>query len=280
MTVFLCGLLCATLVRFAPGFSADEALLDVRRGEESLQRLREARAREENIASFYANFLLEYLKGNLGESRLFERPVTELFAQRIPTTARGVSLGLFAGWAAALGAGLIAVRWKSAVAELGTRAGAMILQCIPAAVLGLLLLAAGGRGWQVCGFAVALALYPRIVQYVLGLLGQGYALPHVVTARAKGAGEWRVLLRHVLPVTWPQLLSLAGVSVSMALSAAIPLEMILDVPGLGQLAWQAALGRDLTLLVNVTLLMSVAIACANMLAAWRASRSPAGSAGP
>ena len=126
---------------------------------------------------------------------------------------------------------------------------------------------------MVCGFAVGLVLYPRLVHYVLGLLNEGYAMPHVVMARAKGTSERRILFHHVLPVTWPQLLLLGGVSISMALSSAIPLEMILDVPGLGQLAWQAALGRDLTLLVNLTMLMSVVITSANALAEWQAERA-------
>ena len=54
--------------------------------------------------------------------------------------------------------------------------------------------------------------------------------------------------RWLLFVT-PQLLALAGVTVSLAFGAAIPVEAIADSPGVGQLAWQAALGRDLPVLV-------------------------------
>jgi len=49
----------------------------------------------------------------------------------------------------------------------------------------------------------------------------------------------------------------------MALGAAIPVEALCGIPGIGQLAWQAALGRDLSLLVTVTVLVTVVTLAAN-----------------
>ena len=68
---------------------------------------------------------------------------------------------------------------------------------------------------------------------------------------------------HVVPVVAPQLLALAGVSVSMAVGAAIPVEALCGLPGIGQLAWQAALARDLPLLVNITILVTLVTLLAN-----------------
>lgn len=70
--------------------------------------------------------------------------------------------------------------------------------------------------------------------------------------------EPRILAAHVLPAISPQLLALAAASASMAIGAAIPIEAICDVPGLGRLAWNAAMARDLPLLVNLTMLIAVA----------------------
>ena len=55
----------------------------------------------------------------------------------------------------------------------------------------------------------------------------------------------------------PQILALLGVSASVVFGAAIPVEVICDSPGLGQLAWQAALKRDLPLLIDITLLVTI-----------------------
>jgi peptide/nickel transport system permease protein len=52
----------------------------------------------------------------------------------------------------------------------------------------------------------------------------------------------------------------------MAFGAAIPIEALNDSPGVGQLAWQAALNRDLPLIMNLTLLITLITVTANSLA--------------
>jgi peptide/nickel transport system permease protein len=79
----------------------------------------------------------------------------------------------------------------------------------------------------------------------------------VLMARAKGVGRLRLIRTHVLRPAAPAVIALLGVSVSVAFGAAIPIEVICDAPGLGQLAWQAALKRDLPLLIDITLLVSI-----------------------
>jgi peptide/nickel transport system permease protein len=67
-----------------------------------------------------------------------------------------------------------------------------------------------------------------------------------------------------LPVSAGPLIALAGVSVSLALGASIPVEALCGIAGLGQLAWQAALGRDLPLLVTLTVVVTMVTLAANM----------------
>jgi peptide/nickel transport system permease protein len=62
------------------------------------------------------------------------------------------------------------------------------------------------------------------------------------------------------------LVALGGVSITLAFGASIPIEALADSPGLGQLAWQAALGRDLSVLVTITLLLTAITVVANVLA--------------
>ena len=75
----------------------------------------------------------------------------------------------------------------------------------------------------------------------------------------------RILMWHVAPIALPQLLALVGVSVSIAIGVLLPVEVICDVPGIGQLAWQAAQSRDLPVLVNLTLVVTFVTVCATML---------------
>jgi peptide/nickel transport system permease protein len=278
LIALLGGLLTATLVRLAPGYGLSEEQLDMRRNAGSLHAAESMRAGERNVFRYYAAFLVNYAKGDLGESTLFQRPVRGLVAERIAPTAASLALGLAGGWIFALLFGIPGAMRPWPALEGLTRTAAILLQCIPAVVVGLLMLTAGARGAQACAAAIALVLYPRLVQYVMNLVREASLMPHVLTARAKGVGGRAILFRHVLPVVFPQLLALAGVSVSMALSVAIPIEMILDVAGLGQLTWQAALGRDMNLLVNLTVLIAVAISLSNALADWIAVRWRTGEA--
>ena len=110
---------------------------------------------------------------------------------------------------------------------------------------------------------IALVVFPKVFSYTRNLLAKSYDSPHLLTAYAKGVGPVRIFLWHVLPVAGAQLLAVAGISVSIALGAAIPVEALCGIAGIGQLAWQAALGRDLPLLVNLTVLVTVITLAAN-----------------
>jgi peptide/nickel transport system permease protein len=57
---------------------------------------------------------------------------------------------------------------------------------------------------------------------------------------------------------------LGGISVNFALGASVPIEVLCDQPGIGQLAWQAALGRDLPVLVALTWIAATITLIANM----------------
>jgi peptide/nickel transport system permease protein len=106
-------------------------------------------------------------------------------------------------------------------------------------------------------------VFPHSFRYARNLLVKAYTRPHILAARAKGLGEARILLWHVAPVAMPQLMAVAGVSVSIAIGATIPVEALCGLPGIGQLAWQAALARDLPLLVNITILVTLVTLLAN-----------------
>jgi ABC-type dipeptide/oligopeptide/nickel transport system permease component len=111
--------------------------------------------------------------------------------------------------------------------------------------------------------AIALVVLPKVFRFSRNLLIKTYALPHVLNAKARGLSSMRIFAFHVLPNVAGPMLALAGVTVSIALGAAIPIEVVCDSPGLGQLAWKAALSRDVPLLVNLTLIIALVTVTAN-----------------
>ena len=257
--LLLGGFFGATLVRLAPGFGVDEEELDSRLNRESIQALRQSHARHESLGGFYFHYLGRLIKGDLGTSRSLQQPVTQLLAQRFPETLKSVGFGLALGWTLGLALAIASALSRNWFVDLFSSVLAGALLCMPAAVLALLFVIARAPGRLVLGLIV----FPKIFRYARNLLIRSVAMPHVLTARAKGAGGFRTLLWHILPVTAPQLLALAGVSVSMAFAASIPVEALCDLPGIGQLAWKAALGRDMELLVNLTLIVTGVTLLAN-----------------
>jgi len=259
VTLLLGSFLAALLLRSAPGANVDEQQLDVRLNVQSIQALREARHGEQNLLGFYIHYVSRALHGDLGTSRSLGQPVRSLVRDRAPVTARIVVLGLGLGWTLALAFAFTAVLTRVKACDVATMVASGLCLCLPAAVLALLSVVYSTPGY----LAIALIIFPKVFRYVRNLLAKAFAQPHVQAARAKGLRELRILGFHVLPVIAPELLALAGVSVSTAVGAAIPIETLCGMPGVGQLAWQAALGRDLPLLVTITLVVTLVTLMAN-----------------
>lgn len=258
-TVLLGGFLAATLVRLAPGFAVDEQQLDPRLNSESIRALRETRLEQRNIFRFYLHSFERAAHGDLGTSISLGQPVSRLLRQRVPLTVRLVGIGLLLSWTVAMALALSAAWLRVSAYDAVTTIITGTFLCLPAAVLALLSVL-----WNVPGsLAIGLIVFPRVYRYARNVLAKAYGLPHITTARAKGLSELRILFWHVIPVAGPQLLAVAGVSVSIAVGAAIPVEALCGLAGVGQLAWQAALARDLPLLVNITILVTLVTLLAN-----------------
>lgn len=267
--VLLGGFLGATLVRMAPGFGMDEAELDSRLNQDSLQALRQSHETGEALLPFYAHYWARLARGDFGESPTLHEPVRQLLAERFPETLKSVGIGLAVGWTFGITFAVAAAMLRGGAVDVATSAAASVLLCIPAAVMALLFVIVQAPGQLVIGLIV----FPKIFCYARNLLARAAALPHVLAARAKGAGPARILLRHILPVAAPQLWALGGVSISLAFAAAIPVEVLCDLPGIGQLAWKAAMARDLPLLVILTMIVTLITLFANS-AADLVSRKP------
>jgi peptide/nickel transport system permease protein len=270
LTALVGGLLGATLVRLGPGFGVDEREFDARLNAQSQQAIRAERARDNNIALFYGRYLSGLMHGDLGFSRSLNRPVSELLKERLPLTLGSLAYGVVGGMSIGLVLALASVWWHAPGSDLVPAVLSGLSLALPAALIALVFLwmGAGGR------WAIALVVFPHVYRYAKNLLVAAYHAPHVLAAEAKGLSPARVLFAHVFTPAAPQLAALAGISVSLAFGASIPIEVICDTPGVGQLAWKAALDRDLPLLVNITVLVTlmtlVVNACADVaLARWR-----------
>jgi peptide/nickel transport system permease protein len=256
------ALLCATMVRFAPGYGVDEHDLDFRLTQSSRDAIRSEHQLDGGLFHYYGSYLAGLVHGNLGTSAFLQRPVAGLLKERAPLTARAVVFGLATAWIAASILSLLTIRFQTWVLEYSATAMTGLLIALPTAVVALLCLYLRAPVF----LGIAAITLPKLYRYQHNILAQAQARPFVLAARARGVSSNRILFCHVIPVAWHPLAALLGVSASMALGAAIPMEALSDSPGVGQLAWLAAINRDLPLLTSITLFVTLLTVGANFLA--------------
>lgn len=251
----------AMLMRIAPGFSSDDQELNSGLSAQSIQAIRRAHLMDADIPHFYAQYIASLVRGDLGTSRSLNQPVKDLLRERLPITLVNLAFALAVGWLLGLALAIVAQLWDGPALSFLANGLSGAFISTPAAALALVFLL---LRWPPA-FAAALLVFPKIYRYAQNLLQQSSGMPHVLTARAKGAGPWRVLAWHVAPIALPQMIALVGVSISIGIGVLLPIEVISDVAGIGQLAWHAAQARDLPLLVNLTMIVTFATVCATLI---------------
>ena len=256
------GLLSASLVRFSPGYGADERELDPRFSQASVEAIRNSHRLNAGLLSYYGRYLAGAVHGDFGSSEWLQRPISSLIKERFPVTAKSVLLGVFSAWFVALAVSLAGVFFRGFYFDISTTLASGVLIALPAAVVAIFSVYLRAPVFV----AIAVVTFPKLFRYLRNLLNHAYSQPYILAARARGISQAKILFHHVLPLASPALFALLGVSLAVAFGAAIPIEALCDSPGVGQLAWQAALNRDLPLIMNLTLLVTLITVAANMLA--------------
>lgn len=250
IVILAVGLAGAALMRSAPGFDVDEHDLDARLNAETKARFRQARHQDASLVRFLWGFTKKLSQGDWGYSVTLNQPVRELISERGAITAKELGGGLLG--AASISLLLAFLVYASGSVALQTMAASIsaLLLCIPAALLGYVAL------WLrlPAGLILGATLLPYLFQYAMNLLESMRHRPHLLAARCRGVGPWRVRITYALAPCIPEWLANVGTAASLAFSLAIPIEYASGTPGLGQLAWQAASSRDFPTLFILTLL--------------------------
>jgi peptide/nickel transport system permease protein len=246
-------------VRFSPGFGIDERELNSRLNSASIAAIRASHSSNLSLPKFYAKYLRDMLRGQLGKSETFQRPISELMRERSNVSLRSLAWALPSAWILVLSGAILITGIRNRSLDVFSSIVVGGLMATPAAIVALWA-ASTGRG---TGIALILILVPTLYRYTRNILERSFRKMHVMAARARGIGTLPLLVWHVLPVAAPQVIGLVAVSISMAFGALIPVEFICDSPGIGQLALQAALGRDLPLLVTLTMVVTIVTFLAN-----------------
>ena len=199
------------------------------------------------------------MHGDLGISRHYNTPVSGLLRERCSSTGGLLLRGLALGWVLAFAFALPLSTRRSDRGEILIAGSTAALLAVPVGVLATVALLLN-RGGPVVVLGLLIAV--RDFKLLYRLLRSSWRAPYLLHARAQGFTFTQTLRAHLLPVLGPELLAIAMMSLVVALSALVPVEVIFDVPGLGQLAWSAATNRDLPVLVAVTVLLASCVGIA------------------
>jgi peptide/nickel transport system permease protein len=233
------------------------------------------------------------LKGELGQSFYYNRPVEEILGERLWNTILligpgqilaillGVVFGLFAAWKART-----AIDYSALISGL-------IAWSLPTFWLGLILLFWGtNHGMPIGGKATpGISTYPVMLQ--LGDLLQHLFLPtlaytiiymgeymlimrsslldvlaedYILAAKAKGLTTFQILKDHALKNSMLPLVTIIAINLSFTVAGAVQIETVFSWPGLGGLIIESVNRKDYPLLQGAFLLIAICVILANLVA--------------
>ena len=260
--VLLAALGTILLMRFAPGYFTDAREMDSQYAGTAREALQTQETQQYKVFALTQSLLGGWVHGDLGRSRQYDVPVAELIEPRLQVTGKLLLLGVGCGWLLAFTLALPLSARQSNRGEVLIAGPTALLLSIPIGAMATACMVAD-KGGALTVLAIVVAV--RDFKLVYRLLREAGKAPNLLFARAQGTSPLRIACIHLLPPLTGKLLALALLSFVTALSAIVPLEVIFDVPGLGHLAWSAAINRDLPVLLDVTLLMAAAVGIASII---------------
>ncbi|MDN3714144.1 ABC transporter permease [Paracoccus cavernae] len=274
------------IVRLAPGDPA-ALMLGPDATPADAAALRERLGLDRSIAEQYLAYMSRALRGDLGQSLYFSRPVTSVLAERAEPTVLLALMSLLIALVIALPIGVWSAYRRGSFFDQASISTAMLAASIPSFWTGLMFQRyfATELGWfPAAGYGGPGATFDERIWHlllpsiVLGIVNSALILrftrasmldvlgeDYIRTARSKGMGERRVLLRHALKNAAIPVVTVIGLTFAMLVSGAVVTERVFNIPGMGNLVVSAVERRDYpviqgTLVVVATLYILINLA--------------------
>ena len=283
------------LIHAAPGDPATVIAGEMGGGDQAvIDSIKKAYGLDKPLPEQFITYLSKSVRGDLGVSYTYNRPVSSLIADRIGPTILLVLTSLLVAIAVGTLLGVFASLKPKSFASAAVTIVSLVGLAMPVFWTGILLVILFGKVWPVLpsagmydvrnygatGWAAAmdalhhlvlpaltltlvyLAQYSRLARAsMLEVLSSDY----VRTARAKGLNEAVVVFKHALRNALMPIVTIAGLQFGNLISGAVLVETVFSWPGLGTLALDAILGRDYPTLLGVLTFSSLFVISANLL---------------
>lgn len=280
------------LLQLAPGDAVDALLAQMGGGGDAAA-MRAALGLDQSVAAQLAQYLWRLVRFDLGFSTIYGKPVATVIFERLPATLLLMTASLSFAFFFGLLFGVIAARRVNSWPDTIISTLGLLFYATPSFWFGLMAivlfavhlqwLPAGGYesvGEGLTGLArvldiathfilptltlglIFLAIYLRIMR---ASMLEVLTLDFVRTARAKGLDETRVVVRHVLRNAMLPMVTLIGLQAGTMLGGSVVVESVFSLPGLGRLAYEAVVQRDLNTLLGIVFISALLVILVNFL---------------
>ena len=241
--------------------------------------------------SQFFSYLGNLAQGDLGMSFNFNRPVADLLRERLLNTLLLVFAGQLLAIVIGIFLGVVAAYRRGSALDIGTLLFGLFTWSLPTFFLGIILLIIGSTffGLPVGGIRTPGATYtswwdqaidvgrhlimPTLTLTII-LLGQYLLImrsslldvlseDYILTARAKGLTNARILRDHAMPNAMLPMVALIALTLGFTVSGSILVESVFSWPGLGSAVFEAVNRRDYPMLQGAFLLFTVSVVLAN-----------------
>ena len=286
-TLFFVSVIIFLLQQLLPG---DPALVMAGedRDPEVLEQIRKQYRLDEPLPMQYLHWVKGVLTGDLGESMRIKRPVSELVLEKLPVTLQLASMAFVIALLIGIPAGVISAVKKDTAWDVGANLFALWGLSTPNFWLGILFIFffSVTLGWlPASGFvsptedfwrSIATTIMPAFVlgnaiaavlmRHMRSAMLQAMSADYVRTARAKGARERAVVLKHALRNALTPVITLGALEFGTLLSGAVLTEQVFSIPGFGKLIVDAVFNRDYAVVQGVVLVTATTYIVLNLIA--------------
>ncbi|MEO9781857.1 MAG: ABC transporter permease [Sedimentitalea sp.] len=282
------------LLKLAPGDTVDALVGDMGGADAAfIERLRVEYGLDQPVWVQLWRYMVKLASFDFGWSFVYEQPVSTVLMDRLGTTLLLMATSLSIAFTLGIFLGAIAARRAYSLTDNLISVLGLVFYATPSFFLSLMLmlvfsvklgwLPVGGvttiaafytgwdHVWDVARHLIMptaalsliyLAFYLRLMRASVIEVAE---LDYVRTARAKGAKESRLMIHHIMRNALLPVVTLLGLQFSTVLGGSIVVETIFTLPGLGQLAYQSVVQRDMNTLMGIIFLCSIIVVVVNFL---------------
>ncbi len=265
ITLLIISLLSFLAFQVIPGDAALSKLGTGATGEKR-EELRRDMGLDRPVLERYGSWLLDFIRGDMGESYTYSIPVSEMIKEKLPVTLAIAVMAFICMLAVSIPLGLLAGKYSGRLPDKILMVLDQLVMSVPGFFMGILITCLFGlvlhwftpggyvsyqEGWgPFLGYLIFPALSIALPKCAMGIkllrssvigeLGQDY----VRTAYSRGNSQRQVLFGHVLKNSLLPVVTFWALAVADIVASSVILEQVFTIPGLGTLLVQSISNRD------------------------------------